>query len=1033
MLFLPFVGLGLVVSTATFYGMIRQRQYRTAVLATQSTEAAGARVQDQIADRLQEVEQVVAIEKSFLRNGCCGPDGDLTADLGAVQRLFRECLTLFDQVDDLAVANDRGDFLHLSRLPNGNFSLRRRQLLPDRRFYRYEGDGETFGLKETRTDFDLLRDPPADPWYRAVQQNGALWRAVVSRAKGRSQPHLRLVRFMPLANRAGRWQGVVSVGLNLQRLRTDLLNHRPSPGSRLLAIDAKGQLVATTGAESVATVLAADNVARQRLARDSDDPLVAAAAAQVQGEVGPHTQRWQWQGKPYVLHVRPLPQTWQLVVVTPQSDFDDLEAAWQWKLWRSGWLFLGMAAVGWGLARYLSQVLQRIEHALQGLAQDPFAVVLPPTPIAEFQNLSDRLQVVAQDLAAAATLQQNYTAELEGAIAERIQALQAAERFWADLVNHLPAAVRIEDAHTLTLHFANAAHGQLADVKALACSPTEVETLRAGFTLEAETRLFDREGQARWWWVRRMRLGDSAFLLTIAEDITVRRQLEVARQDREAQFRNLAENVPAAIFRYVLHSDGQDGITYISPRIFHLCEVPPSNILNDLGCLWRLLPESEVSALKAAIAYSAAYLTPLHQELPVLLPSGKSKWMEMVALPLLGHHGEVFWDGLLTDITERRRSAQALRTSEERYRTLAESLPVGVFRSDAQGQTLYTNQTLQRIVGVTAADLTADRWMQFVDERDREAEIAGWQTFVQEVQGGRTAPRETEYRYRGAAGQTGWVWVRVTPECDRQGQLLGFLGSVQDITARQVLAEGLDRELAFRRAIEAVMVEGVAVADLQGRQTYVSPALCRMVGWSAEELVGQMPPYPYWPPEAAAHIQQVLEGHIFHGISPPEGVELIFRRRGGQRFEVLMWSAPVYNDQGQVEAWMASFYDLTARKALEREAARDRYRLLFESIHEGFAVIEVLFDDQNQPVDVYFWEANAAFCAFVGQPELAGRRGSAWAPPAAAEDRDWLLLYAQVLQTGERVRVEGEVKFLGQWFESHIFPVGALPKTKLAS
>ncbi|MFQ3679629.1 MAG: hypothetical protein SNJ60_03880, partial [Pseudanabaenaceae cyanobacterium] len=658
-LFLPFVGVGLGASTATFYGLARQQWDETVAMATQVTETAGAQVQDHIADRLQEVERVVAIQRSFLRNGCCGPEGDLTADLGAVQRLFREGLTLFDQVDDLAVANDRGDFLHLSRLPNGNFSLRRRQL-PDRRFYRYEGNGETFELKEIRTDFDPLRDPSSDPWYRAVQRNGALWRTVVSRAEGRSQPRLRLVRFMPLANRAGRWQGVVAAGLSLQRLRTDLRNHRPSPGSRLWIVDAKGQLVATTGAESVATVLAADNVARQRLARDSGDPLVAAAVAQVQGEMGPYTQRWRWQGQPYLLHGRPLPQAWQLVVVVPLSDFGDEGAVWIEMLWRAGGLFLGMAAVGWGLARYLSRVLQRIEHALQGLAQDRFAVVLPPSPIAEFQNLGDRLQALGQDLAAAATLRQNYAAELEEAIAERTQALQTAERFWVDLVNHLPAVVRIEDAHTLDLHFANAAHNQLADAKALACSPTEAESLRAGFTLEAETLLVDGQGRERYWWVRRMRLGDLAFLLTIAEDITVRRQLEMARQEREVQFRNLVENVPAAIFRYVLYPDGREAMTYLSPCSFHLWEVSPKEVLNNIDCLWQLVPDSEFPALKAAIADSAAHLTPLHQELPVRLPSGRSKWMEITAIPVLGPHGQVLWDGLLTDMTDRRRRDQAL-------------------------------------------------------------------------------------------------------------------------------------------------------------------------------------------------------------------------------------------------------------------------------------------------------------------------------------------------------------------------------------
>jgi len=1012
-LFTPFAVVELGVSVATFSGYFGQRQAVARAMATQTAIQDGKHA---IA-ALTAQRQAVALQQERLQHVPM-------EDWAALQRGFVESLRLFPEVDGLALANERGDFGHLHRLSNGRFLWWRRQL-PDRRLYRYEGDGETFVLKETRTDFDPHRDPPAAPWYQAVKEKGELWRTVVSRARGRSQPELVLVWLAPVRDRDGRFRGVVSAALNRDHLSQSLAANLSSPGSRLFVVDAAGQLVATSTGEALATAFAADNVPRPRLAIASTDPVVAAIAAQLRQGLASGTQDWRWQGSSYTLYLQDLPEGERLVVAVPHADFYDLGGELGWALLRSLLTLLGMAAVGGALAWYLRRSLHHIEQAIAGFAQNQFAPALPPHFITECQVLGERIQAIGQDLAAAAHLSQNYTTELEAAIAERTRKLQAAERFLANLLDHLPGIVRVEDAHTQALRFVNAAHQELADAQALACDAKEAAALRQGLTLATETMLSDRQGLERWWWVRRQLLHDQAgnpeFFLTIAEDITLGRRLEAARQDRETQFRHLVENIPSAIFRYGLYPDGQDRITYISPRIFDICEITPQAILNDIGCWWQLVPEGEVLALRAAIADSAAYLTPLHQELQINVPSGQQKWVEVVAIPFLGDHGIVFWDGLLTDITRRRRSEEALRDNEERYRTLAESLPAGVFRSDAQGQTIYCNQTLQAIVGVSAADLTAEGWLQFVDPRDREAEAAGWQAFVQEVQQGRTAPRDVEYRYGTASGYTGWVYVRTVPERDRDGNLVGFLGSMLDITARKTLSDSLEQELALRRAIEGALMEGLVVFDRGGQQTYVSDVFCRRLGWAREELVGVGPPYPYCPPATAVQIQEMIQS----GENTARGVELTLQHRNGIAFPVWMVFAPIHDEQGQVAAWLASCFDLTALQTLEREReeARDRYRVLFESINDGFAVLEVIFDNRNQPIDVYFWEANPACERLMGVGAVVGHRASAKFPAEDLTDCAWIQACGQVQQTGQGLRLEGEL--WGHELEAEIFPVGS--------
>ena len=62
-------------------------------------------------------------------------------------------------------------------------------------------------------------------------------------------------------------------------------------------------------------------------------------------------------------------------------------------------------------------------------------------------------------------------------------------------------------------------------------------------------------------------------------------------------------------------------------------------------------------------------------------------------------------------------------------------------------------------------------------------------------------------------------------------------------------AERLKVEQVFRQAIENSVPSGIAAVDLEGRQTYVNPAFCAMVGWNPQELVGARPPFVYWPPD----------------------------------------------------------------------------------------------------------------------------------------------------------------------------------------
>jgi len=148
---------------------------------------------------------------------------------------------------------------------------------------------------------------------------------------------------------------------------------------------------------------------------------------------------------------------------------------------------------------------------------------------------------------------------------------------------------------------------------------------------------------------------------------------------------------------------------------------------------------------------------------------------------------------------------------------------------------------------------------------------------------------------------------------------LGLLWSLwalwRDINRRMTAEDALVNEVAFRSAMENSLVTGMRVRDLQGRITYVNPAFCKMVGISAAELVGKIPPMPYWVPEAMDEYKERFSNVLAGRVTPQ--FETIFQRQDGERFPVLIFESPLVDLNGKQTGWMGSILDVTDRKRVE--------------------------------------------------------------------------------------------------------------------
>lgn len=150
---------------------------------------------------------------------------------------------------------------------------------------------------------------------------------------------------------------------------------------------------------------------------------------------------------------------------------------------------------------------------------------------------------------------------------------------------------------------------------------------------------------------------------------------------------------------------------------------------------------------------------------------------------------------------------------------------------------------------------------------------------------------------------------------------------VRDNRRRLRAERDLGDAFAFRKAMEDSLITGLRARDLQGRISYVNPAFCAMVGFSAEELLGQSFA-PYWPPELAEEYVRRQARRLAGAIpAAREGHESVFMRKDGTRFPVLIFEAPLINAQGQQTGWMSAFIDITEQRRME-ELSRASYERL---------------------------------------------------------------------------------------------------------
>ena len=288
-----------------------------------------------------------------------------------------------------------------------------------------------------------------------------------------------------------------------------------------------------------------------------------------------------------------------------------------------------------------------------------------------------------------------------------------------------------------------------------------------------------------------------------------------------------------------------------------------------------------------------------------------------------------------TDITERIRAARALRASEERYRTLVETMNDGVAIVDMDVGISFVNERLSDMWGYPESVLVGRPLWDFLPPDQREV--------IEEQVATRAKglPRQP-YELTILHGGGGTIQVRVSPSpiYSANGELIGSFGVITEITEQKLAEKALqESEARFRSLIENAL-DLITVVDDHGTIVFQSPSLRRILGYAPEEVIGQDVRELVHPEDEAKAAAALLEGD---GFAETRRMEFRVRHKDGTwRLLEAFGKEVVHQPSGG--RLVLNARDITERRRLEREiqevSGREQRRL-GQDLHDGMGQILV--------------------------------------------------------------------------------------------
>ncbi len=411
-------------------------------------------------------------------------------------------------------------------------------------------------------------------------------------------------------------------------------------------------------------------------------------------------------------------------------------------------------------------------------------------------------------------------------------------------------------------------------------------------------------------------------------EIVERKRAEDAADEAGEQFRTLIQNIHDGVYRL----DREARFTFVNDLIVERSGRSREWYIGR--SFLDVVVSEDHQRLQEIFAATMRGETTQPYETAYRRASGDVMYIEVNSSPVFEGDEAVGLLGVSRDITERKRSEEALRDSEKKYHHLFENLVDAAFLADAEtGLIVETNRQGEELLGRTRGEIIG---MHQSDLHPPDTAEHYKQVFAEHVQKGRTV--DTEVVVARKDGTV--VPVQISATVMTIGEHRFMLGLFRDITERKQA----EAELHIKNGAIVSAISGIAIGDMEGRLSYVNPAFLKMWGYDdAKEVVGRSG-LEFWQSrdKAAEAMQTSKEEGAWFG-------KLVAVKKDGRLMDIQASVSAIMDEQGSIKGIIASFVDITEKKRVDEALKNSKHEL---DIRNRIAEIFLTVPDEEVYGDV---------------------------------------------------------------------------------
>jgi PAS domain S-box-containing protein len=357
--------------------------------------------------------------------------------------------------------------------------------------------------------------------------------------------------------------------------------------------------------------------------------------------------------------------------------------------------------------------------------------------------------------------------------------------------------------------------------------------------------------------------------------------------------------------------------------------------------------------------------------------------------PIRNSSGEIVGASKVArDVTDQKRAAKALRESEERFRTMANSIPQLAWIARADGHVYWYNQRWYEYTGATPEGMEGWKWQSVHDPRVLPEVMENWTRAIDSGE-----PFEMEFPLRGADGEFRAFLTRVHPLKDSEGRVVSWFGTNTDVQSLKQAQTALRESEERLRLVTDNARVGLVMVNRERRYTFANAAYADILGLPSPDIIDQRVAdvlAPIYEEQIRPRLDRAFAGERVT-------YELRKAAAGGDRYYAVKYEPTKVSEE--VALVVVVITDVTERKEAEDELASSRAQLqaIFDYAPDG-----ILIADPRS----YYLDANASICRMLGyaREELIGLHASD------------IVLQSEVPHIGEALSViEARADYQREW------------------